>query len=96
MQQLEPGQLSLIVTGVVDGWSGVRPLAGARDVAHFLVQNDCSVPLVQGFRCVGRASGHKADHFLLFSTEVMNNSSCTCTHSLCLHDMNRNICTFIF
>jgi hypothetical protein len=39
MQKLEPGQLSLTVTGVGDGWSGVRPLTGAGDVSRFLVQN---------------------------------------------------------
>jgi hypothetical protein len=90
MQKLEPGQLSLIVTGVGDGWPGVRTLAGARDVSSFLVRNGCSVPLVQGFPFVVRASGHEADHFLLSGTEVMNGWSCTSTHYMCLHDVDRN------
>jgi len=96
MQKLEPGQLSLIVIGVGDGRSGVRPLAGARNVSRFLVQSGCPVPLVQGFPSVGTASGDKADHFFLSSTEVMNDQHCTSTHSVCLYDMDRNNCTFIF
>ena len=50
----------------------------------------------KGFPLWVEHQGTKVVNFLLSSTEIMNDRSCASTHSVCLHDTNRNNCTFSF